>query len=76
MEDICSRTGGRLFSPLKDSEMKDVYAAVARELKNQYIITYVPRNEERNGQLRRVNVYLTRPGYAARTRESYYAPTN
>ena len=76
MTDLSTRSGGALFSPLKDEEMKDVYSQVARELKNQYIITYMPKNEERNGQLRKINVYLTRAGYVARTRESYYAPKN
>ena len=76
MTDLATRSGGAVFSPLKDDEMKDVYSQVARELKNQYIITYMPKNEERNGQLRRINVYLTRAGYTARTRESYYAPKN
>jgi VWFA-related protein len=74
MTDLSRRTGGRIFSPLKDDQMKDVYVAVARELKNQYIITYTSKNEKRDGTLRRVGVFLTRPGYAVRTRESYYAP--
>ncbi len=74
MTDLSGRTGGRLFSPLRSDEMKSVYSQVARELKNQYIITYTPKNEERDGKLRRINVYLTRAGYSARTRDSYYAP--
>src|SRR5262249_27537602 len=74
MTDLSTRTGGQIYSPMKDDEMKDVYARVARELKSQYIITYVPKNEERDGSLRHVKVYLTRPGYAARSRDSYYAP--
>jgi Ca-activated chloride channel homolog len=74
MTDLSTRTGGQIFSPRKDEEMKDIYARVARELKNQYIITYVSKNEKRDGRLRRVNIYLTRPGYIVRTRESYYAP--
>ncbi len=74
MTELATRTGGQIFSPLKEDEMKDVYAKVARELKNQYILTYVPKNEKRDGQLRSVRVYLTRAGYAARTRDSYYAP--
>jgi len=74
MTDLCTRTGGQIYSPMKDDEMKDVYARVARELKSQYIITYVPKNEERDGSLRHVKVYLTRPGYSARSRDSYYAP--
>jgi Ca-activated chloride channel family protein len=74
MTDLARRTGGQLFSPMKDQDLKDVYARVANELKGQYIITYVSSNESRNGQLRRVKVYLTRPGYVPRTRDSYYAP--
>ncbi|HJQ67343.1 MAG TPA: VWA domain-containing protein [Blastocatellia bacterium] len=74
--DLATRTGGKIFSPLKDDEMKDAYAQVARELKNQYIITYIPKNEARDGRLRRINVYLTRAGYSVRTRDSYYAPKN
>ena len=74
MTDISNRTGGRIYSPLKDDEMNDIYGRVAHELKNQYIITYIPKNEERDGRFRRVGIYLTRPGYVARTREGYYAP--
>ncbi|HEY3136907.1 MAG TPA: VWA domain-containing protein [Blastocatellia bacterium] len=74
MTDLCSRTGGRIFSPLEDKEMKDVYGQVARELKSQYIITYIPKNLEHDGRLRHIKVFLTRSGYAARTREGYYAP--
>jgi VWFA-related protein len=74
MTDLCTRTGGRIFSPLEDKELSGAYGEVAQELKNQYIITYVPKNEVRDGQLRYIRVYLARAGYAARTRESYYAP--
>ena len=76
MTDLSTRTGGKIFSPLKDDEMKDAYSQVARELKNQYIITYIPKNEARDGRLRRISVYLTRAGYSVRTRDSYYAPKN
>jgi Ca-activated chloride channel family protein len=74
MTDLSERTGGRIFSPLEDKEMKDVYGQVARELKNQYIITYIPKNLEHDGRLRHIKVFLARPGYSARTRDAYYAP--
>jgi Ca-activated chloride channel homolog len=74
MTRLSTLTGGRMFSPLEDKEMKDVYAQVAHELKNQYIITYVPKNLEHDGRLRHVKVFLARPGYSARTRDAYYAP--
>jgi Ca-activated chloride channel family protein len=76
MTDLAKRTGGKIYSPLRDDEMKDVYAQVAHELKNQYILTYVSKNEQRDGRLRHVKVFLTRSGYEARTRDSYYAPKN
>jgi Ca-activated chloride channel family protein len=76
MTDLAKRTGGKIYSPLRDEEMKDVYAQVAHELKNQYILTYVSKNEQRDGRLRHVKVFLTRSGYEARTRDSYYAPKN
>jgi Ca-activated chloride channel family protein len=74
MTRLCTLTGGRIFSPLEDKEMKDVYSQVAHELKNQYIITYVPKNLEHDGRLRHIKVFLARPGYSARTRDAYYAP--
>jgi Ca-activated chloride channel homolog len=76
MTQLCIKTGGQIFSPLKESDMKDVYAQVARELKNQYIITYVPKNDKYDGSLRSVKVFLSRSGYTARTRDSYYSPKN
>lgn len=74
MTELATKSGGRIYSPLAKDEMKSVYAQIARELKNQYIVTYIPKNLDRDGRLRRVNVYLTRSGYLARTRDSYYAP--
>ncbi len=74
MTELCKKTGGQIYSPLKDDEMKEVYTKIARELKNQYIITYVPKNEKRDGTLRSVKVFLSRGGYTARTRDSYYGP--
>lgn len=76
MTDLCTKTGGEIFSPMNDDEMKDMYGKVAKELKDQYIITYIPKNEAHDGGLRHVKVYLTRPGYDARTRDSYYAPSS
>ena len=74
MTELSTRTGGRIFSPLRDEDMKDVYGQVARELKDQYIVTYIPKNLEHDGRLRHINVFLSRPGYSARTRDGYYAP--
>src|SRR5262249_1212970 len=68
MTDLSNRTGGQLFSPIKDGDLKNVYAQVAHELKNQYILTYVSKNEARDGSLRHVKVFFTPSWYTRPTR--------
>ena len=76
MKNISMRTGGELYSPLKDEELKGVYGQVAHELKSQYILTYISKNDTRDGKLRHIRVYMSKPGLTPRTRDSYYAPRN
>jgi len=76
MREMAERTGGRIYSPLADSELNDAYQQVADELRSQYILTYVPKNDRADGSLRRVRILITQPGYTAYTRSEYYAPKN
>jgi len=41
MVDLAERTGGRCYFPSGYNEIKGVYQQVAKELKNQYYLTYV-----------------------------------
>lgn len=73
MRAIADRYGGRLWAPLRDEDLKTAYDDVAAELKQQYVITYNPKNETHDGRWRAIQVFLTRPGLAARTRKGYIA---
>lgn len=71
LNDLAMHTGGRLFLPLKDAELKPAYQAIAEELRTQYIITYKPQPRATNGEYRRIRVLVSPGIYEVATREGY-----
>jgi Ca-activated chloride channel family protein len=72
---IAQETGGRAFFPKSFAEMPDVLKELTRDLHTQYVISYRPTNEKRDGSFRKLQVTLaqgkgkrnviTRAGYIA-----------
>jgi VWFA-related protein len=79
LTEIAEQTGGRHFPVENVNELPDIAAKIGIELRNQYIIGYSPKNRERNGKYRRVQVKLVQPRglppLRAFWRMGYYAPT-
>jgi Ca-activated chloride channel homolog len=75
MKTLALETGGRSFFPAKIEDLTGVYSQIADELASQYTIGYISKNPRRDGAFRRIDVRVTRPNAAARTRRGYYAPT-
>jgi VWFA-related protein len=75
MRTLALETGGRSFFPAKIEDLNGVYSQIADELASQYTIGYTSKNPRRDGAFRRVDVRVTRPNAAARTKRGYYAPT-
>jgi Ca-activated chloride channel family protein len=72
LEDLAGITGGRVFRP--DSTPGGLTAAfegIAEELRRQYNIGYVPKNEGKPGQRKQIRVRVDRPNLAVRARDSY-----
>lgn len=80
LKKITEGTGGRAYFPRNERELRDAFAQLERELREQYLIAYSPSNKTRDGSYRRVtieilnpelrkeNLRLTyRPGYFAKT---------
>jgi Ca-activated chloride channel family protein len=79
LSEIAEQTGGRHFPVENLSELPDIAAKIGIELRNQYVLYYTPKNLERDGKYRHVNVKLVQPRglppLKAFFRLGYYAPT-
>lgn len=76
LEALSVQTGGVAFFPKNLDEVDEISRAVARDIRNQYSITYKPTNPQSNGGWREVKVVAHAPGYhdlEVRTRKGYYA---
>jgi VWFA-related protein len=75
---IAEQTGGRAYAVENLAELPDVAAKIGMELRNQYVLYYTPKNQERDGKYRRVSVKLIQPRglppLKAFFRLGYYAP--
>ena len=79
---IAEQTGGRAYFPHSEKELRDAFAQIQRDLREQYLLAYSPSNKARDGsyrkiqievidpELRKQNLKLSyRPGYFARTQD-------
>lgn len=75
---ISEETGGKAFFPQKITEIGNIVAEIAHELRNQYSIGYVSTNTSRDGTYRRVKIALDPASVASsnhiRCRRGYFAP--
>jgi Ca-activated chloride channel family protein len=74
LERISQQTGGKVLDTRAYASLTDIYKAVADELKNQYYISYIPKNILRDGSWRALEVRSLKPGVIASTKPGYYAP--
>ncbi len=73
---LAEDSGGRAFFPKELSEMKAIANQIAKDLRTQYIVSYYPTNDKRDGTFRAVKVTIEQKGsrkMIARTRNGYYA---
>jgi Ca-activated chloride channel homolog len=76
LEALSIQTGGVAFFPENLEEVDEISREVARDIRNQYTITYKPSNPRANGGYRSVKVVAHAPGYhelQVHTRTGYYA---
>ncbi|HYR42821.1 MAG TPA: hypothetical protein VER98_07360, partial [Terriglobia bacterium] len=64
---IAEASGGRAFFPLTVEEARANMERVARDLREQYTLGYIPSNPSRNGGWRSVRVDIIPPPGTPRT---------
>lgn len=79
LNELAEQTGGREYPVENVAELPDIAAKIGIALRNEYILGYTPKNRERDGKYRRVQVKLNQPRglppLKAYFRLGYYAPT-
>ena len=73
LDDLADSTGG-LVRHLESLDDADAAATeIARQIRQQYTLGYVPANLDFDGSYRRIRVAVKTPGVTVRTRGGYYA---
>ena len=80
LQELTSYTGGWHFGIDNLADLPIVAAKIERELRNQYVISYRPKNNRRDGKYRKVDVKLAKTNVLGtlrlQFRSGYRAPTN
>jgi len=78
LSEIATQTGGRAFAASVSSDMPSVAARIAIELRNQYVLSYYPREQVKDGKYHTVEVKVSQPPgvptLKMHWRQGYYAP--
>lgn len=77
LKQLAHATGGEAFLPASLSEVVPICEQIARDIRNQYTIAYVPTNRQLDGTYRIIQAKAGTPAggsLTVRTRAGYYAP--
>jgi Ca-activated chloride channel homolog len=75
---LAKDTGGEAFLPESLKDVVPICERIAHDIRNQYTISYVPTNRNRDGSYRVIQVKAGAPGHGrllVRTRTGYFAPS-
>ena len=70
-EAVAAQTGGATLR----GDLAQSWQRVAEESRAYYLLGYHPTNASRDGQLRKIEIDVARPGLRVRARPGYYAPS-
>jgi VWFA-related protein len=75
MEQFTSQTGGAVYIPKSTSELNDAFQQIAADLAHQYVLSYYPGDEPRDGRFHNIDLRLkARKDVRVRARKGYYSP--
>jgi len=71
LNDLADRSGGHLYRADTVATLPQAFAAIAAELRTQYLLGYYPKNKESNDAYRKIKVKTTRNDIAVRAKPGY-----
>jgi Ca-activated chloride channel family protein len=75
LKELARATGGEAFLPELLKQVTPICERIARDIRNQYTLSYVPVNSKQDGAYRTIEVRAGAPGHGrltVRTRAGYY----
>ena len=80
LKKIADKTGGRAYFPKHEGDLRDAFAQIQRDLREQYLVAYSPSNKARDGSYRKIEIQLINPALRERDlklnyRAGYFAKT-
>jgi VWFA-related protein len=76
LKELADRSGGQVYRADNVGVLPQAFAAIAAELRTQYLLGYYPTNEQHDGGYRKIQVKTTRRDIAIRARPGYRARTD
>jgi VWFA-related protein len=58
---ITERTGGRAYFPRSEEDLRNAFAQIQRELREQFLVAYSPTNKRRDGSYRKLQIEIVNP---------------
>jgi Ca-activated chloride channel family protein len=58
---VSERTGGRAFFPKNEQELREAFAQIQTELREQYLVAYSSTNKRRDGSFRKIQIEVINP---------------
>jgi VWFA-related protein len=58
---IADQTGGRAYFPRNEQELREAFAEIQRDLREQYLLAYSPTNKNKDGSYRRIQIQFVNP---------------
>lgn len=75
MEQLSGQTGGAVYIPKTTAELNDAFMQIAADLAHQYMLSYYPGDERRDGRFHNIDLRVkARRDVRIRARRGYYSP--
>ncbi|MGH9406235.1 MAG: VWA domain-containing protein [Terriglobia bacterium] len=75
LTEFADQTGGRAFFPFEASDLASAFATISKELRGQYMLTYISTNKIHDGKFRHIRIKALEKGLRVRARAGYFAPS-
>ena len=73
LEKLAEKSGGQVYRADSLTMLPQAFAAIAAELRTQYLLGYYPTNRQKDGTYRKIRVKTTRKDISIRARPGYRA---